>query len=117
MRFGYHFTLVDALCGEDRRANYCQLRFAGGGGEYSGKVLRLEFLSAVLLRLGLEVTVKADLLDARLSDVDCEELCGVLDNLGRLLGASKLMDMVLKDELRVDDYVEQFFTGNYNFSR
>ncbi len=117
MRFGYHFTLVDALCGGDRRANYCQLRFAGGGGEYNGKVLRLEFLSEVLQKMGFEVTVRADLLDARMADIACEDLLDVLDTLGRLLGASKLMDMVLKDDSSVAYCVEQFFNGNYNFSR
>ena len=116
MRFGYHFTLVDALCGSDSRANYCQLRFAGGGGDYRGKTLRIEFLVAVLARLGLETTVRADLLDARVGDISSRELCHTLDMLGRLLGATKLMDMVLKDGGDVNYYVEQFFAGNYNFS-
>jgi pyruvate,water dikinase len=116
MRFGYHFTLVDALCGSDSRANYCQLRFAGGGGDYRGKTLRIEFLVAVLARLGLETNVRADLLDARVSDISSSELCHTLDMLGRLLGATKLMDMVLKDGGDVTYYVDEFFAGNYNFS-
>ena len=117
MRFGYHFTLVDALCGDDSRSNYCQLRFAGGGGDYTGKSLRIEFLTGVLTRLGLEVTVRADLLDARMGDVASDVLCEVLDQLGRLLGASKLMDMVLKENCGVQEYVERFFNGVYDFSR
>jgi pyruvate,water dikinase len=116
MRFGYHFTLVDALCGDDARANYCQLRFAGGGGDYSGKSLRIEFLTAVLTRLGLEVSVRADLLDARRNEATADELCDILDQLGRLLGASKLMDMVLREGVDVDEYVQRFFNGIYNFS-
>jgi len=116
MRFGYHFTLVDALCSSESRANYCQLRFAGGGGDYTGKTLRLEFLVAILGRLGLETTVRADLLDARISDVNSKDLCVTLDMLGRLLGATKLMDMVLKDGGDVQHYVDQFFSGVYNFA-
>jgi pyruvate,water dikinase len=116
MRFGYHFTLVDALCSPDSRANYCQLRFAGGGGDYSGRTSRLEFLVKVLNRLSLETTVRADLLDARVADRTAEELCHTLDMLGRLLGATKLMDMVLKDAGDVGQYVEQFFAGRYDFS-
>lgn len=116
MRFGYHFTLVDALCGADSRTNYCQLRFAGGGGDYTGKTMRLEFLVAILGRLGLETTVRADLLDARIADITSKELCHTLDMLGRLLGATKLMDMVLKGGGDVHSYVEQFFAGKYNFS-
>ena len=116
MRFGYHFTLVDALCSNYSRANFCQLRFAGGGGDYTGRSLRIEFLVAILNRLGLECTVRADLLDARVADISCNDLCSTLDMLGRLLGATKLMDMVLKDEGDVDQYIDRFFSGNYNFS-
>jgi len=116
MRFGYHFTLVDAHCSEDIRTNYCQLRFAGGGGDYTGKSLRIEFLTKVLTRLGLSTTVRADLLDAKVDDLACDELCQVIELLGRLLGATKLMDMILKQGRDVDHYVDQFFAGNYNFS-
>jgi pyruvate,water dikinase len=117
IRFGYHFTLVDTLCGKDSRTNFCQLRFAGGGGAYSGRFLRLEFLDIVLKRFGFEVTVKADLLDARLTEIGEEELFHVLDLLGRLLGATKLLDLVLRQEEDVEKYVEQFFMGKYTFTQ
>jgi pyruvate,water dikinase len=117
MRFGYHFTLVDAHCSEDVRTNYCQLRFAGGGGDYIGKTLRLEFLVKVLEQLGLSTNVRADLLDAKIDDIPCGELCETIEILGRLLGATKLMDMVLKQGREVEYYVEQFFAGKYNFTQ
>ncbi|WP_457574852.1 PEP/pyruvate-binding domain-containing protein [Desulfolithobacter sp.] len=116
MRFGYHFTQVDALCGPDSRTNYCLLRFAGGGGEFTGRALRIEFLRRVLQELGFDVTVRADLLDGRVGDMDCETLSRQLDMLGRLLGSTKLMDMVLHDEHDVDVAVQAFFQGRYNFS-
>jgi len=117
IRFGYHFTLVDTLCGDDRRTNFCMLRFAGGGGVYTGRSLRLQFLDIVLTRLGFTTTIKADLLDARISDMECTELGTTLDMLGRLLGATKLMDMVLKDEEDVDRCVQLFFLGRYSFAQ
>ncbi len=116
MRFGYHFTLVDALCGDDSRANYCQFRFAGGGGDYMGRSRRIDFLRIVLGRLGFEVDVRADLLDGRIAALDCGELCHVLDMLGRLLGTTKLMDMVLREGVDVRACVEEFFAGRYAFS-
>ena len=67
MRFGFHFTLVDCLCGEEARANYCQVRFAGGGGEYQGRSMRVLLISRILRNLGFEVNVRGDLLDARLN--------------------------------------------------
>ncbi|VAW38222.1 PEP/pyruvate binding domain protein, partial [hydrothermal vent metagenome] len=116
MRFGYHFTLVDALCGRDARANYCQFRFAGGGGNYSGRALRIEFVTIVLRRLGFEVDSRADLLDARISGIKCKKLGHKLEVLGALLGSTKLMDMILKDGMDVRPYVERFFAGEYDFS-
>ncbi|MFW8600213.1 PEP/pyruvate-binding domain-containing protein [Desulfobacterota bacterium M19] len=116
MRFGYHFTLVDALCGRDTRGNYCQFRFAGGGGEYSGRVLRIEFVTIVLRRLGFEVDSRADLLDARISGIEYKKLEGKLELLGTLLGSTKLMDMILKEKMDVRPCVERFFAGEYNFS-
>ena len=116
MRFGYHFTLVDTLCAEDARANYCQFRFAGGGGDYLGRSRRIDFLRLILTRLGFEVDVRADLLDARVTAVECGELCHLLDMLGRLLGTTKLMDMVLREGVDVRACVEEFFSGRYTFS-
>ena len=40
-----------------------------------------------------------------------------LDILGRLLGASKLMDMVLEDRQMVEQCVDDFFNGRYSFSQ
>ena len=117
IRFGYHFTLVDTMCGNDMRTNFCMIRFGGGGGVYTGRSLRLEFLDIVLTRLGFSTTIKADLLDARITELESEELCATLDMLGRLLGATKLMDMVLKDEEDVDRCVQLFFLGRYSFAK
>ncbi len=117
IRFGYHFTLVDTICGEDARTNFCLIRFAGGGGAWTGRFLRLEFLERVLARLGFDVTVKADLLDAKMVEVEEKELVTVLDMVGRLLGATKLMDMVLREEEDVQRCVDQFFGGQYTFTK
>lgn len=108
MRFGFHFTLIDCLCAAEDRANHCQLRFAGGGGGSAGKAIRLHLLQRILSRLGFEVQVQGDLLDARLSGWPRQELLAVLVEVGRLLGMTKLLDMVLREE-EIDERVEQFF--------
>lgn len=116
MRFGYHFAILDIVCGENMAANYCMLRFAGGGGDFHGRSLRLLFLNHVFLKLGFTVDHKADLLEARLSNLEEKKLNQILDMVGRLLGTTKLMDMVLHDEQMVDQCVADFFNGRYNFS-
>lgn len=117
LRFGYHFTIVDVLCGDNSSENHCMLRFAGGGGDYEQLSLRIDFLSGVLERLGFTVDKKGDLLEAKLLGTTADVMLERLDIVGRLLGASKLMDMVLKGDEMVANYVEEFFQGRYSFSQ
>jgi pyruvate,water dikinase len=114
MRFGFHFTLIDCLCSSDSRANHCQLRFAGGGGDYQGRSMRIALLRQILGRLGFEVSVRADLLDARLVGCPAGELLDLLVEVGRLLGMTKLLDMVLREE-EIESRVHLFFQGADRF--
>lgn len=109
LRFGFHFTVLDCLCGKEARANYCQLRFAGGGGDYHGRSMRIALLQTVLVQLGFEVSIKADLLDARISMLAGEELARLLTVVGHLLGMTKLLDMTLKKPDDVQAWVDSFF--------
>lgn len=108
MRFGYHFTLVDGICGEDSSSNYCQFRFAGGGADFSGRLLRLDFISTLLRQDGFQVETRGDLLDARISALSSQEMKRHLSTLGRLLGTTKLMDMALHDKQDVQQHMQDF---------
>jgi pyruvate,water dikinase len=114
-RFGYHFATVDSLCGEDANQNYVTLQFAGGVGSYYGKSLRIRFLGEVLQRLGFAVQIKGDLIEASLSRIDRGRLETALDQLGRLLGSSRLMDMGIATPEEVPILTESFFKEDYNF--
>jgi pyruvate, water dikinase len=109
IRFGYHFTVIDALCEPDSTASYCTMRFAGGGGEFEGRELRILFLETVLARLGFDVKTKGDLLDARISGISADILTERIESLGKLLGITKQMDMHLKDPGMVEQQIEKFF--------
>jgi pyruvate,water dikinase len=116
LRFGYHFVLLDALCGAVVEENHILLRFAGGGGEAAGIALRLAFIAAILRRLGFSVQTKGDLLEGQLMRYSQEIMLEKLDVLGRLLAATTLMDMVIRDEDMVDRMVEGFMNEDYDFS-
>ncbi len=116
MRFGYHFTLLDSLCSETPDENYILLRFAGGGGSDTGKDLRLLFIAGVLTRLNFSCTQTGELLDARLMRYDKKLTADRLDQVGRLLGAVRLLDMVLSDENMIETMIDAFFQGKYDFS-
>ncbi|MCX5869482.1 MAG: PEP-utilizing enzyme [Deltaproteobacteria bacterium] len=111
MRFGYHFTLVDTICGEDSATNYCQFRFAGGGADFTGRLLRLDFIRTLLKDAGFQVETRGDLLDARISALSAPELQAHLVTLGRLLGTTKLMDMTLHDKQDVRHSLQDFLAG------
>lgn len=116
IRFGYHFTLLDCLCGENPEENYILMRFAGGGGNSLGKDLRLGFIIKVLARLNFTCEQTGELLDARLMRYNNKITAERLEQVGRLLGAVRLLDMVLTDENMVEGMVEDFFRGKYDFS-
>lgn len=116
IRFGYHFTLLDSLCGETPEENYILLRFAGGGGSSLGKDLRLAFIAKVLNRLNFTTEQTGELLDARLMRYDKGTTADRLDQVGRLLGAVRLLDMVMTSEDMIESMVEAFFQGKYDFS-
>ncbi len=117
IRFGYHFTVLDVMCGKNKAENHCMLRFAGGGGDYEQRLLRIDFIAGVLEGLEFTVDKKADLLEAKLPPLPASIMQEKLDMTGRLLGATKLMDMVLVDEQMVAEYVQDFYKGRYSFSQ
>lgn len=114
-RFGYHFTLIDCLCSGFSQENYLLLRFAGGGGTARGKGLRIDCLERIMTRLGCVCERSGDLLDCRHSRLEQQQMLKLLDQVGRMLAASRVLDMVLADAEEVNEVVEAFFAGRYHF--
>lgn len=116
LKFGYHFVLVDAVCGPGVDEGQIRFRFSGGGADADQRLLRADFLVGILTRLEFDVHRKMDLVDAVFVSRETEETLFHLDMLGRLLGATRLMDMYLKTQDQVEPFVEDFFKGRYHFA-
>jgi len=116
LRFGYHFVIIDTLCGDKADENYILFRFTGGGGDFSGRSLRALFIGGILERLGFTVDIKGDLIDGQFREGKQKIIAEKLDMVGRLLGATRLMDMYLKKTDEVEGFVEDFMNGRYHFS-
>ncbi len=114
-KFGFHFANVDALCGEEAGKNSITVQFAGGAGSYLGKSLRVGFLAGVLQRLGFSVDLSGDLLEASLAGLGRADTEAALDQLGRLLGSSRLLDVALSRQTQAEAMVEAFFREDYGF--
>jgi pyruvate,water dikinase len=65
--------------------------------------------------MGFKVEQKSDMVRAEMKKYRMDQIAATLDMLGRLLGAVRLLDMVLADDRQVQWYVEEFFKGNYSF--
>ena len=115
LRFGYHFVILDCICTHPREENYILFRFSGGGGNSGGRWCRAAFIAGVLEKIGFVTQVTSDLIDGRIMGADETRIQEILDLTGRLLGATKLMDMYLKDDADVQNYITAFMNGQYDF--
>lgn len=115
MKFGYHYSNLDVLCSDDPDANTIALQFSGGAGTGMGKALRIEFLSRVLTRLGYQVEVQGDMLQAAVKGLDCPFMEELLDQTGRLLGCSRLLDLAIPSHGEIEALTKLFFNEDYDF--
>jgi pyruvate,water dikinase len=108
VRFGYHFSVVDSICGQEQGANYINFRFKGGGAGFDQRLLRLEFIRKVLERYGFETATRGDMIDAKCSRLPENDTRRLLMRLGYLMAVTRLMDMRMDNEEQVDAEVERF---------
>lgn len=117
-KFGYHYANVDVFCAEEEEKaeqNHIVLQFSGGVGSFVGRSLRIQFLASVLGRLGFHLTITGDLLEASLKGAGRKIMEETLDQLGRLLASSRLLDMAIANPAQVETMTDAFFQGEYDF--
>jgi pyruvate,water dikinase len=108
IRFGYHFSVLDTVCGSEDKNNYVNFRFKGGGGSLEQRLTRIEFISRVLTHFSFAVTVKGDMLDARMGRENEVIIQKRLAMLGYLLARTKLMDIALSASTDIRALVDEF---------
>ena len=115
VKFGYHYSNLDAYCSDDSDTNTIALQFSGGAGTGTGKELRIEFLAQVLERLGYHVDKAGDLLQASLRGLDPQTMEQVLDQTGRLLASTRLLDLAIPSRAEVEVMTGMFFNEEYDY--
>ena len=108
LRFGYHFAVLDTLCGENPEANYIAFRFKGGGASYENRLRRVQLIKVILDWAGFTVKNRGDLLDARFARREARHLLPRLTLLGILQGKTRLLDMALTGEEQVAELAKSF---------
>jgi len=108
LRFGYHFTVVDALCGPKESQNFVNFRFKGGGATHEQRALRLSCVRRILAHFGFTVRTSGDLLDASLARIPESIAQKRLAMLGCLLAATRMLDLRLAGDDDANAWVEAF---------
>jgi pyruvate, water dikinase len=116
-RLGYHFAVVDTYCGAHVNDNYITFSFKGGAADIGRRSRRATLIARILKQIGFKTELRGDMVRGEIKKYDCAIMQAKLDMVGRLLGAVRLLDMVLSDDGRIDWYVDEFMKGNYTFQR
>jgi pyruvate,water dikinase len=115
-RVGYHYSVVDAYCGETVNKNYISFSFKGGAADDIKRNRRVRAISLILKSFDFTVDVKEDKVDARFQKYPCSLIQDRLDILGRLLLFTRQMDMLMTTEDSVKWVADNFIAGNYNLT-
>lgn len=113
-RVGYHYSVVDAYCGETVSKNYITFQFKGGAADEIRRERRVRCIAEILLRQGFTTEVRGDMTQARFQKYPREETCERLDQLGRLLIVTRQMDMLMTSESSVMAMADRFMAGDYH---
>jgi pyruvate, water dikinase len=116
-RLGYHFATLDTYCGQNINNNYITFYFKGGAADIDRRSRRALLIASILKKMGFAVNQKGDMVKGELKKHNSYMIQEKLNLIGRLMGAVRLLDMVLDDDRKVDWCRDQFFKGNYTFER
>jgi pyruvate,water dikinase len=114
-RIGYHFTAVDAFVSDTLNRNYVSFRFKGGAADDARKAKRCALIGEILRRLDFATELHGDLINGRMRKFDRETLLDRLDALGRVIVATRQLDMRMGPGTNIEWYADAFFQGNFLF--
>ena len=106
-RFGFHFSTVEALVGEDQHENFIRFAFKGGGADFSRRLGRSRLVQETLERYHFKVDIKGDSVFARLEDEPKGYMLERLRILGYVSVHTRQLDMVMLNPGQVEYYSQK----------
>jgi len=103
-RFGFHFTNVEALAGPRPEENYLSFSFKGGAADLERKAGRARFIGDLLAELNFDTEVTEDVVTARRTILDHQDVEQSLRVVGYLLMHTRQLDMIMADRTAVAHY-------------
>ena len=98
LMLGYHFNLVDCHLSDAAHENYIYFRFHGGVTDITRRSRRARMIASILEEFDFAVETKGDLVVGRLRGVEREAMATRLEMIGRLIGYSRQIDVLMRDE-------------------
>jgi pyruvate, water dikinase len=114
-RVGYHYSVLDAYCGQTVNKNYITFSFKGGAADDLRRNRRARSIAVVLMASDFSVDVQGDRVDARFAKYPGPEVAEKLEVIGRLLIFTRQMDMLMHNEASVEQVAKNFLEGNYHY--
>jgi pyruvate,water dikinase len=112
-RVGYHYSVLDAFCGEVINNNYIRFSFKGGAADEIRRSRRARAIAMMLDALGFSVVVTGDRVSARFQKYERAIIEEKLEMVGRLLQFTRQMDMLMDREASVGFVADAFLRGDY----
>jgi pyruvate,water dikinase len=108
LRLGYHFNLIDSRLADDPTNNYIYFRFTGGVTDITRRSRRARVIAAILQEYEFGVETKGDLVVGRIRNIESEPMRERLEMIGRLIGFTRQLDVLMRDEETVRERTRAF---------
>jgi pyruvate,water dikinase len=109
LHLGYHFNLIDARLEPESSRNHIYFRFVGGVTDLTRRSRRAQLLAKILSQYHFKVDTKGDLVVAKVLHLPQEDMQERLKLLGRLIGFTRQLDIQLRHDEDIPEFVEAFF--------
>ena len=109
LSMGYHYVALDSYVSDDPYLNHITISFKGGAADVRKRSLRVLLVAKILKKTGFKTTVNKDFLKARIKAEEADMIENCLYIVGKMLAMTRLLDLSLENENKVDDYVKEFY--------
>jgi pyruvate,water dikinase len=114
LRVGYHFNVVDCLLSEEPGQSYIFFRFVGGVTDITRRTRRAQLLADILGQQEFKTELNGELVIGRIQGAPHSIVEERLQMVGRLIGFSRQLDILLRDDSTVKRLANAFLQGRYH---